>query len=158
MSSDTVSHVLLKITIYLQLMLSSLQIHFSDPNSPTKIWVSRLRGLPTFHSLDFSKARHCGTFIGVNHMESTQIYYQPSRTPSCLDLFINLTQTLRASQLVRAWTFLYLRQRLSISRVLFQQSFVFISIISFFNKEKLIKQYKILVSTNTTIEAKIEKW
>ena len=32
----------------------------------------------------------------------------PSRTPTCLALFVPLAQSLQASQLVRAWTFLYL--------------------------------------------------
>ena len=32
----------------------------------------------------------------------------PSRTPACLTLFFPLAQSLQASQLVRAWTFLYL--------------------------------------------------
>ena len=32
----------------------------------------------------------------------------PSRTPACLTLSFPLAQSLQASQLVRAWTFLYL--------------------------------------------------
>ena len=32
----------------------------------------------------------------------------PSCTPACLTLFFPLAQSLQASQLVRAWTFLYL--------------------------------------------------
>ena len=52
--------------IYLRLNVRT-SLHFDSYDSPTKIWVSRLRGLPRFIPDVSIKLRLCGTFTGFLH-------------------------------------------------------------------------------------------
>lgn len=72
-----------------------------------------LVGFTAFHSNVSVGLRHCGTFMTFTISEDLGVH-PPLDAPIYLDLFFHLAQTLLASQLVRAWTFLYFyaKQRL----------------------------------------------
>ena len=76
------------------------------PYLPYQILGFSLVGFTAFHFIISNKLRHCGTFR-VLTMVSFRLRIPPLRTPTYLALFFSLAQSLRASQLVRAWTFLY---------------------------------------------------
>ena len=71
---------------------------------PYQIWVSRLWGLPTFHLVIANKL----VSVALYGSSATRVDSPPSRTPACLGLWLRLAQSLRPSQTVRAWTFLWL--------------------------------------------------
>ena len=75
------------------------------PYLPYQIWVSRLWGLPR-STLLFLINYVTVALSGIRPWFPLGIL-PPLRTPTYLALFFPLAQSLRASQLVRAWTFLY---------------------------------------------------
>ena len=75
------------------------------PYLPYQIWVSRLWGLPR-STLLFPINYVTVALSGIRPWFPLGIL-PPLRTPTYLALFFPLAQSLRASQLVRAWTFLY---------------------------------------------------
>ena len=75
------------------------------PYLPYQIWVSRLWGLPR-STLLFLINYVTVALSGIRPWFPLGIL-PPLRTPTYLALFFSLAQSLRASQLVRAWTFLY---------------------------------------------------
>ena len=76
-----------------------------SPCLPYQIWVSRLWGLPR-STLLFLINYVTVALSGIRPWFPLGIL-PPLRTPTYLALFFPLAQSLRASQLVRAWTFLY---------------------------------------------------
>ena len=81
------------------------------PYLPYQIWVSRLWGLP--RSTLLFLINYVTVALSGNRPWFPLGILPPLRTPTYLALFFPLAQSLRASQLVRAWTFLYKVQRLS---------------------------------------------
>ncbi len=75
------------------------------PYLPYQIWVSRLWGLPR-STLLFLINYVTVALSGIRPWFPLGIL-PPLRTPTYLALSFPLAQSLRASQLVRAWTFLY---------------------------------------------------
>ena len=75
------------------------------PYLPYQIWVSRLWGLPR-STLLFLINYVTVALSGIRPWFPLGIL-PPLRTPTYLALLFPLAQSLRASQLVRAWTFLY---------------------------------------------------
>ena len=74
-------------------------------NFPYQIWVSRLWGLPR-SILEFpTRLRHCGTLRRAA-ISCDLGLAPPLYAPIYLTLSFPLAQSLRASQPVRAWTFL----------------------------------------------------
>ena len=76
-----------------------------SPCLPYQIWVSRLWGLPR-STLLFPINFVTVALSGIRPWLPLG-FLPPLRTPTYLALFFPLAQSLRASQLVRAWTFLY---------------------------------------------------
>ena len=76
------------------------------PYLPYQILGFSLVGFTAFHFIISNKLRHCGTFR-VLTMVTFRLRVPPLCTPTYLALSFPLAQSLRASQLVRAWTFLY---------------------------------------------------
>ena len=76
-----------------------------SPCLPYQIWVSRLWGLPR-STLLFLINYVTVALSGIRPWFPLGIL-PPLRTPTYLALFFPLAQSLRASQLVRAWTFLW---------------------------------------------------
>ena len=81
------------------------------PYLPYQIWVSRLWGLP--RSTLLFLINYVTVALSGTRPWFPLGFIPPLRTPTYLALFFPLAQSLRASQLVRAWTFLYKVQRLS---------------------------------------------
>jgi|GEM_PF-5387154 len=88
--------------IYLRISPSAGSVELPTCRAPTKIWVSSLWGLPSFHLWLFTKARLCGTLWILWPLTSIS----PPSPVRCLDLLVCLAQTLQTSQSVLAWTFL----------------------------------------------------
>ena len=96
-----------------------------SPCLPYQIWVSRLWGLPrstllfpiNYVTVALSGGLPRSTLLfPINYVTVALSgnrpwlplgFFPPLRTPTYLALFFPLAQSLRASQLVRAWTFLY---------------------------------------------------
>ena len=75
------------------------------PYLPYQIWVSRLWGLP--RSTLLFPINYVTVALSGNRPWFPLGFFPPLRTPTYLALSFPLAQSLRASQLVRAWTFLY---------------------------------------------------
>ena len=76
-----------------------------SPCLPYQIWVSRLWGLP--RSTLLFPINYVTVALSGNRPWFPLGFFPPLRTPTYLALSFPLAQSLRASQLVRAWTFLY---------------------------------------------------
>ena len=85
------------VNIYLSSKLDPLHRSIPSKSSPTKIWVSHLRGLPRSTPEITSWHRHFGTFTSTLIPEGL---FQSRQYNYCLGLFFPLAQTLQSSQTV----------------------------------------------------------
>lgn len=108
---------------HLSTSIPSPTIHsFLSGEFPYQFWVSRLRGLPRSTLFISKKHRHYGTFIPNRVLPK---WFRPFRCRSqkCdYRLFFPYTQSLQASQPVRAWTFLYIMKNAAFVKILFFSS------------------------------------
>ena len=87
-----------------------LLVHFLRESAPTIIWVSRSWGLPRSTLSISAKATSLWHFHRYSYHILKGLRHFPCRQPEinrCPSLFFRQARTLRASQPVRAWTFLY---------------------------------------------------
>lgn len=96
----------------------SLSVQFLRESSPTIIWVSRSWGLPR-STLNVSiKTSSLWHFQSIRAIFVKNLGRFPAVSPKMdyPDLLFHQARTLRSSQIVRAWTFLYILLRCNIQR------------------------------------------